>query len=187
MHKTAKMATVTLKEDQLNKMILNLMDNSKKENTKTKQKKIKKNNTLLNEPHKEEIKKNLYTFLNEQEQICNNEKKIVLDSIKQEIDEKEKELNAYYAYCQKYKESYKDNFDEIMKNSEELKNELKELESEYLDNKQVLENKRKAELENMVVFYKEKLIEVENDWKDKYFLDDNMKKIVFEIMNLMKQ
>lgn len=180
------MATVTLKEDELNKMILNLMDCSKKEKTKGKQTKIKKN-TSINESNKEEIKNNLYTFLNEQEQICKNEKKRVLDSIKQEINEKEEELSTYYEYCQIYKNNYKDNFEDIMKNSEELQNELKELESEYLDNKLVIENKRKAELENMVVFYKEKLIEVGNEWKDKYFLDDNMKKIIFEIMNLMKQ
>ncbi|SBT00803.1 conserved Plasmodium protein, unknown function, partial [Plasmodium ovale curtisi] len=169
------MKAETLKENDINEMILNLMENKKKVQPKNKKTKKSSKKESVNQG---EIKSNVDAFFKEQEQIYKSEETSTMKYIHNEAMEKEKELNAYYAYCQTFKKDYKNNFNDAIKNSEEIKKELKDLHIEYIENKILLENKRKTELESMFNFYKEKLLEIKRQWDNKTFCDENIKNIV---------
>ncbi|CRG97275.1 conserved Plasmodium protein, unknown function [Plasmodium gallinaceum] len=177
------MTTETLKENDINNMILNLMEKKKKE-TLPKKTKCKRNIKKGN-PDKNQIKSNLDIFFKEQEEIYKNEEINIIDYIQKEAKNKEKELNDYYMYCQNFKKKYKNNFNDTIMKSEEIKKDLKDLHIEYLDNKILLENKRRIELDSMSNFYKEKLLEVKRQWDNKTFCDENLKNIVYDILNVI--
>ncbi|GAW79962.1 hypothetical protein, conserved [Plasmodium gonderi] len=173
----------TLKENDMNEMILNLMD-KKKKGTVGKKKKMKKSiqKECIN---KKDIKSTVENVFKQQEKIYRDEEENVLQYIKNETSSKEKELNEYYTYCQKFKNEYKKNFNEALKHSEEMKKELKDLHIEYLDNKLLLENKRKMELKGMFNFYKEKLLDIKTQCGNKTFCDENLKNIVYDILSVI--
>lgn len=189
------MSTTALNEADVNAMILDLMGDEKKKKSlnlikgnKKKNKKMKmqtKHSEKDKTEYKEQIKNNLSLFLKEQQSIYRNEEISIENFIKLQIEEKEKELNGFYEYCQNFKKDYKENFNDVMKNSEEIKKELKDLHIEYLDNKIQLENKRRNELKEASDFYKEKLLEVKNQWEAKAHCDDNLKALIFDILNVM--
>ncbi|CRG99123.1 conserved Plasmodium protein, unknown function [Plasmodium relictum] len=176
------MTIKALKENDINDMILNLMEKKKKE---TLPKKTKCRNNKKENLDKIKIKSNLNIFFKEQEEVYKNEEINTIDYIQKEAKNKEKELNDYYIYCQNFKKKYKNNFNDIIKQSEEIKKDLKDLHIEYLDNKILIENKRKMELESMSNFYKEKLLEVKRQWDNKTFCDENLKNIVYDILNVI--
>lgn len=191
------MCEVALNETGVNEMILDLMENKEKhlnpdltKNKKKKKRKTKKDETNKKEEteetdYKKQIKNNLKLFVQEQQQIYKNEEMNLQTYIKSEIEQKEKELNKFYEYCQNFKKSYKDNFNDVMQNSEEIKKELKDLHIDYLDKKILLENERRMELKTASDFYKKKLLEVKDQWDNKTYCDDNLKTLVFDILNVM--
>ncbi|KAI4837900.1 hypothetical protein MKS88_003319 [Plasmodium brasilianum] len=171
-----------LKENEINDMILNLID--KKKEVLPKRKKIKKNAKKENFD-KNQMKSNVDAFFKEQEQIYKSEETNTMEYIINEAKDKEKELNDYYTYCQNFKKDYNNNFNDVIKHSEEIKKELKDLHIEYIDNKILLENKRKMELDGMFNFYKEKLLDIKRQWDNKTFCDENLKNIVYDILSVI--
>ncbi|CXI09444.1 conserved Plasmodium protein, unknown function [Plasmodium berghei] len=173
------MQSEILKENDMNKIILNLMETKKKEVLPS-QKNNKKQNL-----NKNDIKSTIEVFFKEQEQIYKAEESHTMKYLETEIRDKEKELNEYYTYCQNYKKVYKNNFNNIVKQTEEIKKELKDMHIEYIDSKILLENKRKIELEGMLNFYKDKLLNIKNQWENKTFCDENIKNIVYDILGVI--
>ncbi|ETB58942.1 hypothetical protein, variant [Plasmodium yoelii 17X] len=143
-----------------------------------------KNNKKQN-LNKNDVKSTIEAFFKEQEQIYKAEESLTIKCLETEIRDKEKELNEYYTYCQNYKQTYKNNFNNIVKQTEEIKKELKDMHIEYIDSKILLENKRKIELESMLNFYKDKLLDIKNQWENKTFCDENIKNIVYDILGVI--
>ncbi|VWU52745.1 conserved protein, unknown function [Hepatocystis sp. ex Piliocolobus tephrosceles] len=173
-----------LKENEINEMILNMMSYKNKEIPKKRKKKAQ--NYIKKESfNKSEIKSNVETFFKEQEDTYKFEENNTIQNIQNQTNEKEKELNDYYKYCQDFKTEYKNNWSDAMKQSEQMKKELKDLQIEYIDNKIFLENKRKMELESIFNFYKEKLLEIKLQWDNKSFCDKNIKNIIYDILGVI--
>ncbi|SCL99329.1 conserved Plasmodium protein, unknown function [Plasmodium chabaudi adami] len=173
------MQSEILKENDMNKIILNLMETKKTEALPS-QKNNKKESLSKND-----IKSAVEAFIKEQEQIYKAEESLTMNCLETQTRDKEKELNEYYAYCQNYKKVYNNNFNNIVKQTEEIKKELKDMHIEYIDSKILLENKRKVELESMLNFYKEKLLNIKNQWENKTFCDENIKNIVYDILEVI--
>ncbi|EUD66223.1 hypothetical protein C922_03418 [Plasmodium inui San Antonio 1] len=202
----------TLKESDINDMILDLMKN-KKRGTVARKKKTKKSPSK-GSLTKEEIKRlgeeqmerknnrhgrkrlcvhckgadlfsNGVATFKQQEQIYRDEEAHTLQYIRGEAASKEKELNDYYLYCQKFKNEYKTNFNEVLKQSEEMRKELSNLRSEYLDLKLLLEDQRKMELNGMFNFYQKKLQDIKAHCISQTFCDENLKNIVHEILRVI--
>eukprot|EP00366_Plasmodium_knowlesi_P004283 XP_002261781.1 hypothetical protein, conserved in Plasmodium species [Plasmodium knowlesi strain H] len=193
----------TLKESDMNEMILGLMKN-KKRGTVARKKKTKRKppkGSLTKEEIKrlgeEEMEKkdtthvhgkssvNAETAFKRQEQMYRDEEAHTLQYIRGEVASKEKELNDYYVYCQRFKNEYKTNFNEALKQSEEMRKELSNLRTEYLDLKLLLEDQRKMELNGMFNFYKKKLLDIKAHCISQTFCDENLKNIVHEILRVI--
>ncbi|CAA9987156.1 conserved Plasmodium protein, unknown function [Plasmodium knowlesi strain H] len=173
----------TLKESDMNEMILGLMKN-KKRGTVARKKKTKRK-PPKGSLTKEEIKSNAETAFKRQEQMYRDEEAHTLQYIRGEVASKEKELNDYYVYCQRFKNEYKTNFNEALKQSEEMRKELSNLRTEYLDLKLLLEDQRKMELNGMFNFYKKKLLDIKAHCISQTFCDENLKNIVHEILRVI--
>ncbi|CAG9481537.1 conserved Plasmodium protein, unknown function [Plasmodium vivax] len=173
----------TLKESDINEMILGLME-KKKRGTVARKKKAKKR-PPKESLTKEEIKSNAEATFKRQEQMYRDEEAHTLQYIRDAAASKEKELNDYYAYCQKFKNEYKTNFNEALKQSEEMRKELSNLRSEYQDLKLLLEDQRKVELTGMFNFYQKKLLDIKAHCISQTFCDENLKNIVYEILRVI--
>ncbi|SPJ10672.1 conserved Plasmodium protein, unknown function [Plasmodium sp. DRC-Itaito] len=190
------MGTTTLKEADMNQMIIQLMEKEKKKkNIKEKKKlepqnfshmkKFKKSPKEEKSLNKGEIKSHLINFFQEQEKIYKDEELNTKNFIIEETKKKEKELNDYYMYCQDFKNEYNNYFNSFIKESEDIKKDLKDLQIQYMDDKILLGNKKKMELDNILHFYKDKLLDIKNHWDTKYLCDDNLKNIVYDILNVI--
>ncbi|KYN97720.1 hypothetical protein PRSY57_1025500 [Plasmodium reichenowi] len=194
------MDTTTLKEADMNQMIIQLMEKEKKKKKIKKNlyekkklepqnyshmKKFKINPKEEKSLNKGEIKSHLINFFQEQEKIYKDEEMNTKNYIIEETKKKEKELNGYYIYCQEFKNEYNNYFNSFIKESEDIRKDLKDLQIQYMDDKILLGNKRKMELDNMLHFYKEKLLDIKNHWDTKNFCDDNLKNIVYDILNVI--
>ncbi|SOV15043.1 conserved Plasmodium protein, unknown function [Plasmodium sp. gorilla clade G2] len=189
------MDTTTLKEADMNQMIIKLMDKKKKKNIYEKNilehenfvhmKKFKKSTNEEKSLNKNEIKSHMINFFQEQEKLYKEEELNTKNYIIEETKKKEKQLNTYYIYCQEFKNEYNNYFNNFIKESEEIKKELKDLQIQYMDDKILLGNKRKMELDKMLYIYKEKLLDIKNHWDTKNFCDDNLKNIVYDILNVI--